>query len=89
MEERIKKIRQEEFRKGTPLAPVIWEWEELKDRLKQENLSCSDWLSKMVSQLGLISAETEQSEIDAIKTEDELIKMAALCLAWIEQIRKQ
>jgi len=79
-------LREEEFRKGTPLAPVIWERDEIKESLKQ-NPDNNDWLNKIALQVGQIANQIETEKVDGIKLEDELIKTAALCLVWIENIR--
>ena len=81
-------IRIDEFRTGTPLAPLIWERDELREELVDQKLSCSDWMAKLSKQVGQVAHEIEEEEIDSLKVEDGLIRAAALCMVWVEKIRK-
>ena len=79
-------IRIEDFRTGTPLAPVIWERDEIKENL-QKPLSNQEWISKLTNQIGSVASEIEKEELDTKSLEYALIKTAAMSLIWIEHIR--
>jgi len=86
----LEKIRIEQFRKGTPLAPVIWERDEIKKSIdKPEELNDADWMSKLTKQVGKIAHEIEEKETNEFDIEDEIIKAAALCLVWISAKRQK
>ena len=76
-----------EFRKGTPLAPVILRRDEIKEQICKKEYDNSNWISKLTKRLGKVAHEVGK-EIDYVKLENELIELAAICLIWIEELRE-
>lgn len=74
----------DQLKKITPIALLIWERDELRLRYK-EKYKNSDWIIKLNKQIGKLSDVIKDNDL----LENELIKLAAKCLVWVEQIRKE
>ena len=85
------KLLKDHFHKSTitPLAHVIWERDEIRDRLRAKKRGNKSWLSKLNKQTTKIAYEIDEKKVDAEKLEDQLIATASMCLVWIEKLREQ
>ena len=82
-------MAKEAFDKGSPLAHVIWERDELREGFSTPKAD-SGWISKLTRRTGKIAHEVEkEKEMDLEKLCHEVTKTASLCLLWIEDIRKR
>jgi len=84
------KITPAMLQKYTPLAPVIWKKEEMKKN--HEEISHSEWISKLTNQIGNIAKNIEKNKnknIPQDELEQLLTTLAALCLTWIETERNK
>jgi len=69
----------------TPLAPIIWARDDLKEEIKKKKKI--HWVSRLSEHLAKITLLEKEKKTDEI--EKELIQLSAWCLVWIEKIRKE